>query len=53
MNSYSIALFLQVVDALGIFVAPGLEWTSLRHLRRAMTTDQVHECMRVPTEIAG
>jgi hypothetical protein len=51
MNNYSIAMFLHVVGALGFFVALGLEWTSLRHLRRAMTTDQVREWLRVPAEM--
>ena len=51
MNTYSIALFLHVVGALGFFVTLGLEWTSLRHLQRAVTTDQVREWMRVPTEM--
>jgi hypothetical protein len=50
MNGYSIALFLHVISALGFFVALGLEWTSLRHLQRATTTDQVREWLRVPTE---
>lgn len=51
MNSYSIALFLHVVGALGFFVALGLEWTSLRHLQRATTTEQVREWLRVPAEM--
>ena len=51
MNGYSIALFLHVVGALGFFVALGLEWTSLRHLRRATTAQQVREWMRVPSEM--
>ena len=51
MNDYSLALFLHVVGALGFFVALGLEWTSLRHLRRAATVEQVREWMRVPAEM--
>ena len=51
MNDYSIALFLHIVGALGFFVALGLEWTSLRHLRRATTAEQVREWMRVPAEM--
>ncbi len=51
MNSYSIALFLHVVGALGFFVSLGLEWTSLRHLQRATTTEQVREWLRVPSEM--
>jgi hypothetical protein len=51
MNNYSIALFLHVVGALGFFVALGAEWTSLRHLRRATTIEQVREWIRIPTEM--
>lgn len=51
MNNYSIALFLHIVSALGFFVTLGLEWTSLRHLRGATTTEQVREWMRVPAEM--
>jgi hypothetical protein len=51
MNGYTIALFLHVVGALAFFVALGLEWTSLRHLQRASTDDQVREWMQVPNEM--
>lgn len=51
MINYSIALFLHIVSALGFFVTLGLEWTSLRHLRGATTTEQVREWMRVPAEM--
>ena len=51
MNGYTIALFLHVVGALAFFVALGLEWTSLRHLQRASTVDQVREWMQVPNEM--
>ncbi len=40
MSLYSIALFLHIVGALGLFAALGLEWTSLRQLRRATTVEQ-------------
>jgi hypothetical protein len=40
MTLYAVALFLHVVGALGLFMALGLEWTSLWHLRRATTTAQ-------------
>ncbi len=40
MSLYSIALFLHIVGALGLFAALGLEWTSLRQLRRATTVAQ-------------
>jgi hypothetical protein len=43
MNLYSIALFLHIVGALGLFIALGLEWASLLNLRRAATAEQVRE----------
>jgi len=45
MNDYAIALFVHIVGALGLFVALGLEWTSLLLLRRATTTEQARERM--------
>jgi hypothetical protein len=47
MNDYSIALFLHIVGALGFFVALGLEWTSLRHIRHATTSEQARERMHI------
>lgn len=35
MNLYNLVLFLHIAGALGLFAALGLEWTGLRHLRRA------------------
>jgi hypothetical protein len=49
MNDYSITLFLHIVGALGFFVALGLEWTSLRQLRRATTAEHLREWLRVST----
>jgi hypothetical protein len=49
MTFYSFALFLHIVGALGLFIALGLEWTSLGYLRRATTTDQVHPWLQVFT----
>jgi hypothetical protein len=40
MTDYSIALFLHIVGALGLFVALGLEWTNLRYLQQVTTTEQ-------------
>jgi hypothetical protein len=40
MTLYSLALFLHIVGALGLFTALGLEWTSLWYLRRAGTAEQ-------------
>ncbi len=51
MNGYTIALFLHIVGALGFFVTLGLEWTSLRHVGRAGTAEQVREWMQVPNEM--
>jgi hypothetical protein len=48
---YSIALFLHIVGALGFFVTLGVEWVSLRYLRRATTAEQVREWVRVSTGI--
>jgi hypothetical protein len=47
MNAYSIALFLHIVGALGIFVALGLEWTGLWQIRSATTPQQVGGWMRI------
>jgi hypothetical protein len=41
MNAYSIALFLHIVGAVGIFVALSLEWTGLWQIRSATTPQQV------------
>jgi hypothetical protein len=49
MTFYSFALFLHIVGALGLFIALGLEWTSLGYLRRATTTDQTHPWLQVFT----
>ena len=43
MTFYSFALFLHIVGALGLFMALGLEWTSLWYLRRATTAEQVNQ----------
>jgi hypothetical protein len=47
MSSYSIALFLHIVGALGVFVALGLEWTGLRQLRNANLPEQVRAWMGI------
>jgi hypothetical protein len=41
MNTYSIALFLHIVGALGLSVALGVEWTGLRQIRNAALPEQV------------
>ena len=43
MTPYTIVLFAHVVGALGLFAALALEWTSLRRLRGATTTEQARE----------
>jgi hypothetical protein len=47
MNAYSIALFLHIVGALGMFVALGLEWTGLWQIRSAMMPPQVGGWMKI------
>jgi hypothetical protein len=56
MSLYSIAVFLHIVGALGIFAAIGIEWTGLTNLRRAAGTTQVREWFRLlaaPRTIGG
>jgi len=43
MTLYSLALFLHIVGALGLFIALGLEWTGLWYLRRAGTAEQAQQ----------
>jgi hypothetical protein len=47
MNTYSIALFLHIVGALGFFIALGLEWVGLRQIRNATTTEELRQGMRL------
>ncbi len=47
MDSYSIALFLHVVGAVGFFVTLGLEWTGLREIRNATRSEQVGTWMGI------
>jgi hypothetical protein len=56
MSVYSIAVFLHIVGALGIFVAIGLDWAGLSNLRRATDTAQVREWVRLlaaPRTVGG
>jgi hypothetical protein len=46
-------LFLHIVGALGLFVALALEWTSLLLLRRATTTEQARERMRLASGVSA
>lgn len=47
MNSYSIALFLHIVGALGVFVALAQEWTGLWQIRSAILPEQVSAWMGI------
>jgi hypothetical protein len=47
MSPYSVAVFLHVVGALGLFAALGLEWAGVRNLRGAVTTGQAREWMKL------
>jgi hypothetical protein len=47
MSLHSIAAFLHVLGALGLFAALGLEWAAVQNLRRAVTTGQVLEWVRL------
>jgi len=47
MTFYSFALFLHILGALGLFVALGLEWTSLWYLRRATSVEQVNQWLPI------
>jgi hypothetical protein len=56
MSVYSIAVFLHIVGALGIFAAIGLEWAGLANLRRASGTTQVREWIKLlaaPRTVGG
>jgi len=47
MSVYSVALFLHITGALGLFAAFALDWTALAALRRARTVEQVREWVSV------
>jgi hypothetical protein len=47
MSLYSVAVFLHIVGALGLFAALGLEWAGVQNLRRSATTGQAHEWMKL------
>jgi hypothetical protein len=47
MNIYAIVLFFHVLGALGFFAAIGLEWVALFQARRALTSEQVREWLRL------
>ena len=47
MSLYSVALFLHITGALGLFAAFALDWTALAALRRARTAEQIREWVSV------
>lgn len=47
MTIFSIALFLHIVGALGVFVALSLEWTALRQVRSANLPEQIRPWMGI------
>lgn len=47
MSTYAIALFFHIVGALGFFLALGLEWTGLWHLRSALHAHEVRAWMGI------
>ena len=47
MSLYSVALFLHITGALGLFAGLAVDWTALGALRRATTVDQVREWISV------
>ncbi len=47
MSSYSIALFLHVVGALGFSVVLGFEWIGLSQLRKALLPEEVRTILRI------
>ena len=53
MNAYSIALFLHIVGAMGMFAALGLEWMSLQQLQRMTTVEQVQAWLQSSRGMRG
>lgn len=53
MSIDSIALFLHIVGALGLFVALGLEWTALRQIRSAGPAMPVRPWMQILKSTRG
>jgi hypothetical protein len=43
LKLYSMALFLHIAGALGVFAALALDWVAIANLRRARTVEQVRE----------
>jgi len=47
MNTYSIALFLHIVGALGFFIVLGLEWIGLSQIRSAMLREEAEPILGI------
>ena len=47
MNSFSIALFLHIVGALGVSVALGLEWIGLSQIRKVAVPEEIRAMLKV------
>ena len=47
MNTYSIALFLHIVGALGFFVVLGMEWIGLWQIQRSALTEEVRAILGI------
>ena len=47
MSSFSIALFLHIVGALGVSVALGLEWIGLFQIRKATGPAEIRAILKV------
>jgi hypothetical protein len=53
LTLYSIALFLHIAGALGVFAALALDWVGIANLRRARTFEQLREWAGVYVAIRG
>jgi hypothetical protein len=53
LTLYSVALFLHIAGALGVFAALALDWVGIANLRRARTAEQVREWAGVYRIIRG
>lgn len=51
MTAYHLALYAHILGVLALFVAMGLEWTSMVRMRRARTVEQVREWASLHTTL--
>ncbi|HVA92680.1 MAG TPA: DUF2269 family protein [Chloroflexota bacterium] len=51
MTMYHVALYAHILAVLGLFVAIGLEWTSMVRMRRACTVEQFREWASLHTTL--